>query len=136
MAAWSNSDCLVGALSIMVWSVAQAAEVEAEATPSNVNATALGGSDAATESEDGDGTKVILVAVGAAVLALCAGYQVFRYLVSPKKTPAPLLADNELGEGDPVQGASGGAMWMGGGGGLSQARQMVGEQHSTSFTQM
>eukprot|EP00405_Crypthecodinium_cohnii_P050030 CAMPEP_0206605026 /NCGR_PEP_ID=MMETSP0325_2-20121206/50079_1 /ASSEMBLY_ACC=CAM_ASM_000347 /TAXON_ID=2866 /ORGANISM="Crypthecodinium cohnii, Strain Seligo" /LENGTH=87 /DNA_ID=CAMNT_0054120309 /DNA_START=95 /DNA_END=358 /DNA_ORIENTATION=- len=72
-----------------------------------------------------------LLVLGALFLA-CACYQVWRW-VSPKKTPAPLLADNELESGD--QDSS--SMWMGGGG-LSQARQMVSGEpaSSSSFTAM
>eukprot|EP00930_Biecheleria_cincta_P096668 TRINITY_DN8848_c0_g1_i2.p1 TRINITY_DN8848_c0_g1~~TRINITY_DN8848_c0_g1_i2.p1 ORF type:complete len:172 (+),score=38.63 TRINITY_DN8848_c0_g1_i2:96-611(+) len=72
------------------------------------------------------------VGVVAAVVLVLVAYQCFKWLVSPKKTPAPLLADTELGEGDPVSAnASSNALWMGGSG---RARELQ-PASSAGFTQ-
>mmetsp|Transcript_16693 Transcript_16693/g.43953 ORF Transcript_16693/g.43953 Transcript_16693/m.43953 type:complete len:132 (-) Transcript_16693:293-688(-) len=106
----------------------------------NRNSTVVGDNSADGAGGDnsadgaGQGIPMSYIAVAAVLLLVCGGYQAFRYLINPKRTPAPLLADNELGEGDPVQDSTS-SMWMGGGG-LSQARQMVtDQQQSAGFTQ-
>eukprot|EP00932_Pfiesteria_piscicida_P013275 SRR837773.2480.p3 GENE.SRR837773.2480~~SRR837773.2480.p3 ORF type:complete len:119 (+),score=38.79 SRR837773.2480:1-357(+) len=90
--------------------------------------------EATAEPEARGGLMVSVMVVAGVLLILCGGYQAYRYLVAPKKTPAPLLADNELCEGDPVQDSAS-AMWMGGGG--SQARQVVSDSQpaGAGFTQ-
>lgn len=82
--------------------------------------------------EEGTSPTFTVVVVAGLLGAVCAGWQAFRYLTAPKKTPAPLLADSELADGGAHE-AGGAAMWMGGGGSVSGARQMVGEQ--PGFTQ-
>lgn len=82
------------------------------------------------------GSGMFPVAVGflvAVVDIACALWQPCRCLVGAKRTQPPLLADNELGEGGTAQGAGDAAMQMGGG--MSQARQVVGEQPGGGFTQ-
>lgn len=75
---------------------------------------------------------LVAAAVGAVCLVIVA-WQCFKWLTSPKKTPAPLLADTELGEGDPVHGGDGpqNALWMGGSG---PARELM-PATSAGFTQ-
>lgn len=67
-----------------------------------------------------------LMLLSAVMAALC-GWVVFKQLTSPRSMPPPLLADTELGEGEPVDaGMDAGAdaaLWMGGG--HSQARQLT-----------
>lgn len=73
--------------------------------------------------------------IGMTALVLSAfgfgGWQGFKWLTSPKKTPAPLLADTELGEGDPVNSSDSTSLWMGGSG---PARELM-SGPSSSFTQ-
>mmetsp|Transcript_3677 Transcript_3677/g.6583 ORF Transcript_3677/g.6583 Transcript_3677/m.6583 type:complete len:151 (+) Transcript_3677:59-511(+) len=75
----------------------------------------------------------ILTLAGGGLVALCAiisAWQCFKWLTGPKRTPAPLLADTELTEGDPVHGDQPTSLWMGGNG---PARELMAE--SAGFTQ-
>jgi len=88
------------------------------------------------DSPTGSGLMWLFVLLGALSLTALAGYLAFKWLTIPRKTPAPLLADTELGEGDPVNRMSSGtdsALWMGSDG---QARQLMPAQQGVAgFTQ-
>mmetsp|Transcript_110800 Transcript_110800/g.345325 ORF Transcript_110800/g.345325 Transcript_110800/m.345325 type:complete len:163 (+) Transcript_110800:297-785(+) len=92
---------------------------------------------AAADDDSGDGEDSgfsktgLAIILGAVVVALVGGWQGFRWLTGPKRTPSPLLGDTELGEGEPVT-----SMWAGAGPG--QARQVISQQPAPSsegFTQ-
>eukprot|EP00931_Biecheleriopsis_adriatica_P027263 TRINITY_DN16423_c0_g1_i1.p1 TRINITY_DN16423_c0_g1~~TRINITY_DN16423_c0_g1_i1.p1 ORF type:complete len:159 (+),score=29.01 TRINITY_DN16423_c0_g1_i1:26-478(+) len=88
------------------------------------------------EGASGEPLSVVSAGFGllGALLLVFVGWQVFKWLTSPKKTPAPLLADTELTEGDPVTsaGTSANALWMGGNG---PARELMSASGSAGFTQ-
>ncbi|CAE7813180.1 Mettl7b [Symbiodinium sp. CCMP2592] len=66
-----------------------------------------------------------------AICAVISFWQCFKWLTGPKRTPAPLLADTELTEGDPVHGDQPTGLWMGGTG---PARELM-SGTSAGFTQ-
>ncbi|CAJ1350964.1 unnamed protein product [Effrenium voratum] len=89
------------------------------------------------EAEASHTTMASVLGVGGILAALCVvalAWKVFKWLTGPRKTPAPLLADTELNEGDPVNGADqSNALWMGGSGPSRELRLMP--QTSAGFTQ-
>ncbi|CAE7662191.1 unnamed protein product [Symbiodinium sp. CCMP2456] len=66
-----------------------------------------------------------------AICAVISFWQCFKWLTGPKRAPAPLLADTELTEGDPVHGDQPTGLWMGGTG---PARELM-SGTSAGFTQ-
>eukprot|EP00933_Yihiella_yeosuensis_P046321 TRINITY_DN41834_c0_g1_i1.p1 TRINITY_DN41834_c0_g1~~TRINITY_DN41834_c0_g1_i1.p1 ORF type:complete len:165 (+),score=49.40 TRINITY_DN41834_c0_g1_i1:46-540(+) len=64
--------------------------------------------------ESGGGLEDVGISVMVLAGLAFGGWQGFKWLTAPKKTPAPLLADTELGEGDPVNPSDGSSLWMGG----------------------
>ncbi|CAE7472488.1 unnamed protein product [Symbiodinium natans] len=82
---------------------------------------------------DMESQPMLGMALGGLVLicGVISVWQCFKWLTGPKRTPAPLLADTELTEGDPVHGDQPTSLWMGGTG---PARELM-SGTSAGFTQ-
>ncbi|CAE8623162.1 unnamed protein product [Polarella glacialis] len=95
------------------------------------NATGLLALEEMMESEGGLTTAGVVMSAAVFAGLAVGSWQGFKWLTSPKRTPAPLLADTELGEGDPVNPSDSSSLWMGGSG---PARELM-SSSSAGFTQ-
>merc|ERR1719468_462924 len=77
------------------------------------------------EGASGNSLTTFSMSAAGLLILVCVLWQGFRFLTSPKNTPPPLLGDAELDDG-------GSALWMGGSGTNTQARQVV---EGSGFTQ-